>query len=105
MRIQTDPRLPQDLQQQILRLTQLIRDSAFQLNALSEGQIQAVTNAQTAVPTSGRWNQGDFVANSATTELGSAGSKYIIRGWRCTVAGDFSGTAPTFVQERALTGN
>lgn len=29
MRIQTDPRLPQDLQQQILRLTQLIRDITF----------------------------------------------------------------------------
>lgn len=78
-------------------MTYLFRDVAFQLNALSEGQLQAITNAQSSVPTTGKWNQGDFVANSTPTELGSAGSKYIIVGWRCTASGDFSTTPPTFV--------
>lgn len=53
------------------------------------------------VPSTGDWNQGDTVYNEAPTELGAAGSKYIITGWKCVA----SGTPGTWVQMRSLTGN
>ena len=55
----------------------------------------------TAAPTSGSWLQGDYVYNSAPSELGGVGSKYIIRGWSCV-----SGGSPgAWVQDRGFTGN
>lgn len=78
-----------------------LREHATQVNNLTEGRIAAVTNATTAAPTSGPNQQGDFVRNSAPTELGSASSKYVIFGWVCVA----SGTPGTFVQCRFLTGN
>ena len=74
---------------------------ARQVNGVSEGRIASRYNARTAVPTTETWAQGDFVPNSAPTELGTAGSKYFIDGWKC-VAG---GTPGTWVQARYLTGN
>lgn len=70
-----------------------------QLNALSEGKMVARYNATTTMPTTGVYAVGDFVPNSTPTELGSAGSKYILLGWTCVAA------PLTFVQTRALTGN
>ena len=78
-----------------------LREHATQVNNLTEGRIAAVTNATTAAPTSGPNQQGDFVRNSAPTELGSASSKYVIFGWVCVV----SGTPGTWVEFRGLTGN
>jgi len=73
------------------------RDIATQVNGLSEGSMAAFYTASTAAPTTGTWAEGDFVLNSAPTELGSASSKYIIHGWRY-VSG-------AFLQCRFLTGN
>lgn len=107
MRLNTDPRLPivtedsQYLKDLNWRLTQLLRDYANQVNSVSEGFVKGTTNATTAAPTTGTYSQGDFIRNSAPSELGTAGSKYIIKGWVCTV----SGTPGTWVQERCLTGN
>ncbi len=87
----------------IRQLNDSWRKAITQLNQLSEGQAVAVTNAATAAPTGSavNYNLGDFILNSAPSELGTAGSKYIIHGWRCTVAG-----APgTWLQMRFLTGN
>ena len=78
-----------------------LREHATQVNLLTEGRIAAVTNATTAAPTSGPNQQGDFVRNSAPTELGLASRKYVILGWVCVA----SGTPGTFVQCRVLTGN
>lgn len=77
------------------------RRYATQINQLSEGRIAAFYTALTAEPTSGPWMQGDSVKNSAPSELGTAGSKYVIEGWVCVV----SGTPGTWVQKRFLTGN
>lgn len=77
------------------------REIARQVNALSEGKIAASYTASTAAPTTGTWAQGDFVKNSAPAELGTAGGKYVIDGWKCLV----SGTPGTWVQARYLTGN
>jgi hypothetical protein len=78
-----------------------LREHATQINLISEGRIAGFYTALTAAPTSGAWLQGDFVMNSAPSELGAASSKYVIEGWTCVV----SGTPGTWVQRRFLTGN
>lgn len=78
-----------------------LREHAAQVNNLTEGRVSAVTNATAAAPTAGANAQGDFVRNSAPTELGAASSKYVIFGWVCVA----SGTPGTWVQCRYLTGN
>lgn len=71
-----------------------------QLNGLSEGRIANRYNALTSIPTTGDYAQGDFVPNSAPSEAGTAGGKYIVTGWICVVGG-----APgTFKEARVLTG-
>lgn len=46
------------------------------------------------------WTRGSYLANPTPAELGTAGSKYVIKGWICTV----SGRPGTWAQCRALTG-
>lgn len=74
---------------------------ARQVNALSEGSIAGAYTARTAAPSSGTFAKGDFIRNSAPAEAGTAGSKYVITGWICTVAG----TPGTWLACRSLTGN
>lgn len=101
MRLQNNPYLPAEPDRLARQMTQLWREAAEQVNQLSEGRIFAVTNAFTAPPTTGDHQQGDKVWNSAPTELGGAGTKYVIIGWVCTAAG-----APgTWLEMRTLTGN
>lgn len=76
-------------------------DISKQVNGVTEGSISAITNAATAAPTTGTWKQGDFIRNSAPSELGSAGSKYVIFGFVCVA----SGTPGTWRETRFLTGN
>lgn len=77
-----------------------LKDHAQQVNSLSEGRMVASYNAVPSVPTTGAYAVGDFVRNSAPSELGSASSKYVIFGWLCT-----DDSPLTFVQCRFLTGN
>lgn len=72
-----------------------------QLNGFTEGRIENRHNALTAAPTTGTYMQGDFIANSAPSEAGTVGGKYIVIGWICTVSGE----PGTFKDARVLTGN
>lgn len=81
-------------------LYQEIDDITKQVNDLTEGRIFADHSAMTAAPTTGTFYRGDVLRNSAPSELGAAGSKYVITGWVCVV----SGTPGTWVEARALTG-
>ena len=83
------------------KLKDLFRTFAQRLNALSDGRINAIDNAAPSIPTVGMYAVGDVVRNSAPVELGTAGNKYIVIGWVCTVAG----TPGTFLPMRSLTGN
>jgi hypothetical protein len=85
----------------VFKVKQIFGNVIDQLNNLSEGQVSAATNASTGAPTTGTYQQGDFIRNSKPSELGSVGSKYVITGWLCTVAG----TPGTWVACRSLTGN
>lgn len=84
-------------------LTDYLRQIQQQLNGISEGVATSVNNATTDAPTGAvqAYAQGDFVLNSTPSELGSAGSKYIVHGWRCVA----SGAPGTWVEVRTLTGN
>lgn len=95
MRISTTPRQSVDS-----ATAQWMREVAQQVNALSEGRAAALYQAGSSAPTTGTFALGDFVANNTPTELGTAGSKYVIDGWKC-VSG---GTPGTWVQCRYLTG-
>lgn len=96
MRISTTPRSRVDPE-----TARWMREVATQVNALSEGRAVALYQSASSAPTTGTYAQGDFVTNNTPTELGTAGSKYVIRGWICTVGG----TPGTWVQCRYLTGN
>lgn len=96
------PLLPSDAKDRpLLRsLYDAFRDIAGHLKGLSEGRIGSL-DAYTAAPTTGAWQAGDFVRNSAPVEAGTAGSKYVIVGWVCVA----DGTPGTWVQSRTMTGN
>jgi hypothetical protein len=87
VRLDPFPRFPADSSQLIRKLTDLFRDTAKQVNDLTEGRIAAVTNATTSVPTAGTWNKGDIVRNIAPTEAGTAPNTYVVYGWECTSGG------------------
>lgn len=103
MRLQTDPRLPltNDWNALRARLVEIFRDLTLQLNQVTEGAIYAHHNAMTGPPTTGRYLQGDYIKNKSPSEQGTAGSKYVVKGWVCVADGE----PGTWVQDRALTGN
>lgn len=82
-------------------IVRLVRDITRQINGITEGTASAFHGASTAAPTTGRWAKGDEVKNSAPSEAGTAGSKYVITGWICTAGG----TPGTWLEKRTLTGN
>jgi hypothetical protein len=63
------------------RLTDVLAQIITQLNGISEGSVSATHNAMTAAPTTGTWNQGDFIRNKTP----SGGSPVL--GFICTVSG------------------
>lgn len=74
---------------------------ARQVNDLTEGRIGAVHNAATTPPAMGVYQQGDTIRNGVPAELGSPGSKYVVKEFICIV----SGSPGTWVECRFLTGN
>ena len=79
-------------------MTEMVRQIEDAINRLSSGSIYQNYNATTAAPTGTTVSHsvGDFVKNSIPTELGTAGSKYLILGWECVA----SGTPGTFREAR-----
>lgn len=100
MKLPEDPRLPSRLDDLVRVLYGMLRDIAQSVNQLAEGRIYASYQAATAAPTAGEFNVGDFVKNSAPSELGAIGAKYVLLGWVCT-----ANSPLTFKECRALTGN
>lgn len=92
-------RLPQEYDKAVLGLVMDAVDT--QVNLLSTGAISGTFNAYTAAPTTGTYQKGDFVRNSTPAEAGGVGTKYIVFGFVCTVAG----TPGTWLPLRCLTGN
>ncbi len=105
MKLDPSPRLPADSPSLLRKLTDLFRDTAQQVNDLSDGRINASTSALSSVPTSGTWKKGDFVRNTSPTEAGSAGSKYVVIGWIRITSGSGNVLNTDWVACRCLTGN
>jgi hypothetical protein len=55
----------------------------------------------TAQPTSGTWSTGAVMKNTAPSEAGTTGAKYVVTGWICTMGG----SPGTWLPMRSLTGN
>lgn len=100
MKLDENPRIPANPVDMARVLQFLLRQMASQVNGLSTGKVQAITNAYTAAPTAGEFVVGDFVRNSAPVEAGAAASKYVITGWVCT-----DDSPLTFLECRSLTGD
>jgi hypothetical protein len=83
--------------------TEMVRQVEDAVNRLSEGRIYQNYNASASVPsgTTVAYQIGDKVWNTIPTELGGAGSMYIITGWICIAAG----SPGTWREMRVLTGN
>jgi hypothetical protein len=59
----------------------------------------------TSIPTTGTWNSGDYVKNTATPSiLGTAGSKYIVKGWIRLTTGSGNVLNTDWSEDRSLTG-
>jgi len=96
VKLSTTPRVQLDPEMQ-----RIYREYATQVNLISEGKLTGNYNAMPSAPVSGSYAQGDFIRNSTPTELGSAGSKYVVFGFLCVA----SGSPGTFLSCRFLTGN
>lgn len=70
------------------------------VNGLASGNIEDAEDTASTSPTMAA-TQGKFVRNSAPSEAGSVGSKYVVIGWICVTSGD----PATFKECRCLTGN
>ena len=99
MKLSIEARVPETWNR--LTMSEIFRAIQDAVNAHGEGRLTAKHNATDTEPTTGIFAVGDFVPNSVPTELGAGGSKYVIDGWKCVVAGE----PGTFVQCRYLTGN
>lgn len=75
------PLLPADPGQLYRKLTDEFRATNLRVNQLSRGDIEGSYNAATSIPPSTEGAQGDFIRNRTPTEVGSAGSKYVVLGW------------------------
>ena len=77
MKLDPQPRFPDDRGQFERKLTELFRDAAQQVNAAADGQMVASNNARTSIPTTGTFAKGDFVRKSAP----SVASSGVVVGW------------------------
>ena len=105
MRLDPKPRIPTDPAAMALAVADLFQRANSAINALTEGQASAMYAARTAAPTTGTWARGDYVVNSAPSELGSASSKYVIHGWKRLTSGSTNTYGTDWVDDRRLTGN
>lgn len=103
MKVNVESQIPQQYSPSVYR--RMLRAITQQLNLLSEGFVQAATNAATAMPTSGTYKKGDFVRKSDLAEAGAGGAKYVITGWLRLTDGSAHVLNTDWVTSRVLTGN
>jgi hypothetical protein len=105
MRLEPQPVIPRDAEAMHRRLSELFRKVHDTVNALSEYSAAARYTARTAPPTNGVYAAGDYVPNSAPAKLGTAGSRYVVKGWTRITSGSGHVLNTDWVQDRALTGD
>ncbi len=105
MKLDPLPRIPTDEKELNRRLSELFRAIGETVNALSEGKASARYQARDAMPTTGTYAKGDYVDNSNPSKLGTAGSRYVVYGWKRLVSGDAHVSGTDWVEDRRLTGD
>lgn len=106
MRLEENPQLPMNPDTAYLValtqfLSRVLKNTAQKVNQIGDGRITGSDFTAASIPTTGMFKQGDVIRNSAPVEAGTAGTKYVVLGWICTV----SGSPGTLLPIRALTGN
>ena len=87
-------------------LIDFLRKLITKVNGIASGAIaHRADNASSAMPTTGTWSKGDFVANSAPVEAGAATAKYVVIGWIRLTDGSTNVATTDWVACRCLTGN
>jgi len=56
-------------------------------------------------PVSGAWTNGEYAPKSAYNEVGTSGSRYIVKGWLRLTTGSLQGIGVDWMEDRAYTGN
>ena len=105
MRLDPLPRIPLEGQPLNRKLSELLRHIAETVNALSEGKAAALYQARDTMPTTGTYAVGDYVSNSAPAKLGTAGSQYVVYGWKRLTAGNTHVLFIDWVNDQRLTGD
>jgi hypothetical protein len=105
MRLDPNPKIPEDGQPLNRRLSELFRAISATLNGLSEGRAAARYQARATMPATGVYATGDYVDNSEPVKLGTAGSRYVIYGWKRITSGATHVLFTDWVQDRRLTGD
>jgi hypothetical protein len=57
------------------------------------------------MPTSGSWTKGDTILNNNPSILGTAGSQYIVSGWKRLTTGSGNTLNTDWIEMRSLTGS
>jgi len=105
MRLDPLPRIPEGGLELNRRLSELFRAHSETINALSEGKASARYQARDTMPTTGTYAKGDYVDNSDPAKLGTAGSRYVVYGWKRLVSGDSHVAGTDWCEDRRLTGD
>lgn len=97
-KLQSNPRLPdvKDDKMYLRQLVQRLYELFRQISNAHNDSYYWETSGSVA-PTTGSWADGDKCKNTSPSELGTAGSKYVITGW-VYVSGNW-------LDMRTLTGN
>ena len=62
-------------------------------------------NYASAMPTTSYWQAGEYVENTVPTIVGTAGSKYVVKGWKRITSNANNVLNTDWVEDRALTGS
>ena len=99
-KIASDPRLPIVKDEKLRQLNERLYELFRNISIAHNGSFMWDTEG-TAAPSTGTWSVSQKCKNTSPSETGTAGSKYVVTGWICTV----SGTPGTWLDMRTLTGN
>jgi hypothetical protein len=82
-------------------------ETKFRLDSIVPEKLyvgDTLTTYGTAMPTTGTYNQGDYIKNTRPSILGTTGSKYTVQGWSRITTGSAHVLNTDWVEDRSLTG-
>jgi hypothetical protein len=82
-----------------------LRDNYDQLIRYNAGTVTRRIFYASTMPTSGSYTKGDYIFNTATSVLGSTGSKYLVKGWVRVTTGSGHVIGTDWLEDRVLTGS